>query len=976
MKLISCHIENFGKFSNYDYRFQDGLNIIDQDNGWGKSTLSAFIRVMFYGFNGDGSRTDAMNERRRFAPWQGGIYGGTLTFYNGQKMYRIERIFGNTRKQDTFILYDNQTNLVSDDYSDNIGQELFHIDQQSFLRTVFAGQQDIDAQAGALISARIGSQMSLDRQQASAGNDYTDLASYDKAASYIRDELNRLSPFRSTGRIARLDQELTDLEIQLQNCRQAEADLEASTARQAELKESCRTIEESMAKSRGQINSIQDNYRSQISLMQEDSQALVDYAILQEKKAELDRKTEEYRKMKEGVFPQDIPSLAEFDQMQKDADAVLAYQNRSQPFNEEELALYRRMQRVFEQGVPTDDEILQISSYVDDYLAASSAGSSALTREEAQQLEEYRAIFGDRPIPQQDFIDQMNNCKRIKKATKMIQERQEWIADYEAKEVPEAGGSKPFFNRKISFDQDNRDASMRTLELGLCFIILLSFIMIKAFSGGFTYLISLILIGICILYEYFNPAERCVFKGLFAWFGNAFAKKNIDSSSDSDQSAMQADGIQNDEEYVRLQREIHTLLKKRASYHKSIVSFLQSFAITAAISDDQKSGYSDVRPEDLKSLKTCWNLLSQYRNYSAHYEQLLERSQSGQDALYDQQLLSYIEAFFRRYHLRVGDPSRYRASLLKLSSDARIYQSMQARLQDASDRRGQYLELVSGLSQFLRNYGISPEEDSELPYQIADLRSHAIGLDVKSQELTALAETIRRLESPKNTGDTAADTTANKASDKNTGSHIGSSDGSSFAAAASMDQYHQLELQLAGEQEKLHQLDIRQQELRGITNQSAELKEHKNNLSNERNKLQNQYDILADTMKYLEEAKNVYASRHMGQVLDSFKKYYELMTGRDSDQFEIDSHLNISLRELGALRSIDQLSEGQGDLVNICKRLAMIDAMYPYEKPFIIFDDPFVNLDDERVKRGLHFLDKIALDYQVIYFTCHQSRVL
>ena len=129
-------------------------------------------------------------------------------------------------------------------------------------------------------------------------------------------------------------------------------------------------------------------------------------------------------------------------------------------------------------------------------------------------------------------------------------------------------------------------------------------------------------------------------------------------------------------------------------------------------------------------------------------------------------------------------------------------------------------------------------------------------------------------------------------------------------------------------------------------------------------------------MKYLEDAKDVFASHHMGQVLDSFKKYYQLMTGRDSDRFEIDSHLNISLRELGALRSIEQLSEGQGDLINICKRMAMIDAMYPDEKPFIIFDDPFVNLDDERVNRGLHFLDKVALDYQVIYFTCHESRVL
>ncbi|MBQ4044953.1 MAG: hypothetical protein II627_00785, partial [Lachnospiraceae bacterium] len=778
MKLISCHIENFGKLTNYDYRFQDGLNIIDQDNGWGKSTLSAFIRVMFYGFNGDTSRTDAMNERRRFTPWQGGIFGGTLTFSKGQKTYRIERIFGPAKKQDTFLLYDSRTNLVSTDYSDNIGQELFHIDQQSFLRTVFAGQQDIGAQAGALISARIGSQMGRQsgNQLISENHDYADLASYDKAAAYIRDELNRLSPSRSTGRIARLEQELMDLEIQLQNCRQAEADLEASMTRQAELQESCRAIEESMAKSRGEINSIQDNYRSQISLMQEDNQAIVDYAILQEKKAELSRKTEEYQKMKERVFPQDIPSLTEFDEIQKDADAVLAYQNRTQPFSQEELALYRRMQRVFEHGIPTDDEILQISSYVDDYLAAeSSAGSKALTQEDSRQLDEYRAFFGEKPIPQQDFIDQMNNCKRIQKATKMIRERQARIAAYETESSDQTYDSN--YNQTYNSNSDSdlhsdsdqdmvsspgsgadRDSSLRALEMGLCLIILLSFIFIKAVSGGFSYLITLILIGICIFYEYFSPPSRCVFKGLYSYLRSFIVEKKYAESGNPNQSVRQTDGIHDEAEYIRLQKEIHALLKKRASFYKSIVSFLQNSGFTDAYADDdcENAGQEGrkLSPEDLKSLRTCWDLLSDYRKRSAHYEQLLQRSQAGKDALYDEQLLAYIEAFLRRYHLRIGDPGRYRASLLKLGSDARIYQSMQARLQDAADKRGQYLELVRNLEQFLRDYGISPEEESELPYQIGDLRSHAIGLDVKSQELKALTETTRQLENqmrPENT---------------------------------------------------------------------------------------------------------------------------------------------------------------------------------------------------------------------------------
>lgn len=47
MKLISLHIDNFGQFNNFDYVFEDGINQIVEENGWGKSTLAAFIKVMF-----------------------------------------------------------------------------------------------------------------------------------------------------------------------------------------------------------------------------------------------------------------------------------------------------------------------------------------------------------------------------------------------------------------------------------------------------------------------------------------------------------------------------------------------------------------------------------------------------------------------------------------------------------------------------------------------------------------------------------------------------------------------------------------------------------------------------------------------------------------------------------------------------------------------------------------------------------------
>ena len=69
MKLIRCHIENFGVLHDFDYVFNDGINIIHAENGWGKSTFASFIRVMFYGFDRETKKSMEERERVQKAPW-------------------------------------------------------------------------------------------------------------------------------------------------------------------------------------------------------------------------------------------------------------------------------------------------------------------------------------------------------------------------------------------------------------------------------------------------------------------------------------------------------------------------------------------------------------------------------------------------------------------------------------------------------------------------------------------------------------------------------------------------------------------------------------------------------------------------------------------------------------------------------------------------------------------------------------------
>ena len=76
MKLLSLHIENFGTLQDFDLVPSEGLNVLYQKNGWGKSTLAVFIKAMFYGLPSSTNRSLDENERKKYSPWQGGAFGG------------------------------------------------------------------------------------------------------------------------------------------------------------------------------------------------------------------------------------------------------------------------------------------------------------------------------------------------------------------------------------------------------------------------------------------------------------------------------------------------------------------------------------------------------------------------------------------------------------------------------------------------------------------------------------------------------------------------------------------------------------------------------------------------------------------------------------------------------------------------------------------------------------------------------------
>jgi uncharacterized protein YhaN len=84
-----------------------------------------------------------------------------------------------------------------------------------------------------------------------------------------------------------------------------------------------------------------------------------------------------------------------------------------------------------------------------------------------------------------------------------------------------------------------------------------------------------------------------------------------------------------------------------------------------------------------------------------------------------------------------------------------------------------------------------------------------------------------------------------------------------------------------------------------------------------------------------------------------------------------DRTLDISVLapEKGDWVEVTALSQGTLDLVYLAARLGLVRLVTGDRRPPLVFDDPFVTLDDTRAARALELLREIATDFQVIYLT-------
>lgn len=844
MKLISCHIENFGCLSDYDIQFQNGITEIEEENGWGKSTLATFIRVMFYGFDNETRRSVTERERNQKSPWQKGTYGGTLTFQVNDRIYRMERIFDDKKAaDDSFQLFDAVTNLESHDFTSHIGEELFDIDSESFRKTVFIAQQDCMSSSTDQINAKIGN----------LSNDTADMGNYERALEDIKNEMNRITEKRATGRGRQLKEQIGFLETKI-----AEKDY---------LEKQSKSEKENLNEQMCALHSLEEQIKETDVLIQDaarKNKAVTDARLYGQLKEELKKRAQKLS-IEQDRFPAEIPSQQEVDAQVMNARN---FENEKAKMNSYELSSVdqyslQQFDKVFAQGVPDEEQISVISANVAQFeLAKKAKIESALSENEMNQLQSYTKQFKETDVTD-EYIENMIRLWNRSEEERLLSTGQNT-------------------NKTESTKKYVLVIGVLAVVTGVVFVF-----MQEVISGAALFATG----AMAIIYAFMHTAKQ-----------EENRKENWKQDQEHIISFLKKNGIETGSEGV-----LRSLIELKGQYDK-----WQSLQLRYTKYMQEMNNEEQVKRE--KRLK---NFFFPYYGVEDNYPKLLEKLQND----------------IREYDALMEKKNRYMAARnnVRTCYEKYRYFCQELHMPTEEDMSVHLVEVRDNLLRCME----SQQEYISTKQKVQNFeQSHDMQLlhSISNEEETDISQLNEKLHSLQDAKDKVKDSmNAVKKQMGDTGLQL--------------DEIAREELQLK-------------------------------DMQMEYETLKHRYTVLEETSRCLIAARNNFNARYLGPIKKSFEYYYSLLSNGDSKEYELDANLNILLKAYGKDRNVSNMSFGYKDLIGLCRRMAIIDAMYDKEKPFIVLDDPFVNLDEDKMTGAKKFIQELSENYQIIYFTCHPSRAV
>ena len=875
MKLISCNIYNFGGISNFKYSFNEGVNVICEENGWGKSTFATFIKVMLYGFENEKARDVIKNERQHYKPWTGDSYGGELCVEAGGKKYCIKKTFGSKPDKDETEIIDIDTGLPVNDLSDGIGEGIFNINAESFMRTAFISQQDCSTKVTGNINAKLGN----------LADNTDDINNYEKVMDNLKKDINACSPTRSTGEIYKCNFNIATLEQAVKEKDATIKSMDELSAKRHELSEELAANIEEQAKL-GQAMSAESEYQQGRARKEQYENLIKELSDREETLANIKR-----------YFPNGVPSDEAIDRKVEELGELsqLAGQLDSIRLSREEGQDLDALKVYFDKRVPTDDEIKDKYEKVKKVSdLEEKIEERRMSKEDIKKYEEYSVKF-EGGIPSPAEIEKVQECISNKADLSQIinlkETRLRMLCDRE-KEKHDA------------IIAGNKRRKSTCLMLGVLLII-----------GG--------IVGMFVIHFYMAAASVL---GLVL-IAFSFVKKST--------------GAENFE----MGEILDTLDKEKQSYKDNdeiIERFMKKYPWDYVKSELAFSMHEmKVAADEYKKLKAI-----KERDDTAPLIVLLDMA--------GQEIKDFIKEFEEETE-KISEKN-FGAYLHRIENNKQELDRLVARENKTEEAESQYNALKKKMEAFILSNAIKSDDyGAALRILSERIAKYKAALDEKNDAIT------RKQEFEKENSDYESLLALNH---KDEG-----------ATLASMDERRvKLDSDIAQIRKYIDdytkQLDAKQELLDEISEKETLLEE----MVARRDELVKSYNIKLKTAECLERAKITFSNKYANPIKEGFSKYYNLLSEDSADGYSIDANISVSKDIKGHLRSTDFFSKGQQDKVGICMRMGLVEAMFTGEKPFLVFDDPFTNLDDKALEKAMNLMKKISGEYQLVYFTCSEQR--
>lgn len=857
MKLLRCHVENFGILSDFDLTFTEGLNVLCRENGFGKSTLAAFLKAMFYGL--PKTRAKA-SERKRYDPWQGGKYGGFLEFEYRGSQYRVTRYFG--KKEDSFSLTDLTNRTESTAFSEKLGEELFQLDADSFARSTFVPQ---------LSDREITATTSIRAKLTNLVEDTNDLNNFDTAMKKLQEYRKSLKLFKGEGgQTAQLRRECRELEASIHSTAEKKEPLEAVCQQIDALNREKNEKTAQQAFLREQIR--QADARKALHLQQENLERLRGQVRGREKElAGLDEQ-----------YPKGYPSLEALETQKENLTRALHARQRMESratanadgISEEEREELSALNRLFSQGVPGEEA-----------------------------LEGWEKLRQERDI-----------CLHSREAGGLSSQEQ---ADYRYLKKTFAQGAPEIAQIQEVQRQSGRIAQLQSLQHTKMDRPVRDRTIVQMIAGSVLLLFGLVmlamklpLLGGCAL----ALGGGVLLLGVFAGKRSAAAAN----------AAAEAEA------------------RELADLQRQLSAFLGRYGMDASDPEEKLAALLTDRQRylDLSRRNTEW--AEQRRQTEARLEQIQSTLQQAFEKFYPGEC--YDDGFIKKLREAV---ERYR------HLNWRVAEERERRSRENDQDRQEVRQATDAVQQFLEAFGLSGQTASECLQKAQ--------ADVHRRKLLC-----EELENAKN----ALDDFLKKNGD------VGPAQQNVLPEAEVLEQQERLtQARLDELEQELQQVRAQRRSLQASVECIPEWEDRLTALEDDLREAERKCDLTDRTMALLEKAKDALANSYMDKIEQGFRSYTQQLFPRQLGSVMVDKDLQPHIDVQGAAREVESFSAGLADSILLCMRLALVDALFGEETPFLILDDPFVNLDDEHTRRALAMLQEMAETHQILYLVCNTGRV-